>query len=280
MKSIHWYPGHMQKALIEITERVKIVDVVIELVDSRAPLASINPLLEKASANKRKLVVLTKSDLSDDCVTDKWISYFNKENVFAIAANLNSNGDINKIIHKIEELGSFKREKEIKQKMKPQPIRAMIIGIPNVGKSSLINKLAKRNAASVANTPGHTKAQQWIKISNSFELLDTPGILPKNFEDKKDAVKLALIGSIKEEILPISELADELLNYLKENYITTLYAKYDIEVVQLSNQELLQKIAKRRGLISSGQEDILKAEQLLLHEFKNGIIGKMSLERP
>lgn len=279
MKDIHWYPGHMKKATIQIEDKLKIVDCVIELLDARIPLSSRNNELFKLTKNKKRLVVLTKTDLADKIVTNNWIEKFKNEGFEAIFANLNDNKDINKIIKHAENLGSEKHIKEIAKGMKPQPIRAMIIGIPNVGKSTLINKIAKRKAASVENKPGHTKSQQWIKVSNKFELLDTPGILMSSYDDKLKAIRLALVGSINNNILPIEDLANYLLDFLKEYYQEDLMKRYDILSCDKSNQELLNDIAKRRGFKRNDEFDIEKAEILLLNEFKNGLIAKASLER-
>lgn len=279
-KNIHWFPGHMQKATREIEERVKIVDVIIELLDARAPLSSRNEKLYKITQNKKRVLILTKKDLADDAITEKWKEYFTSLNYQVVCADLNEKKLIKIIEEKINILGRDKREKEIKKGMKPQPIRAMIIGIPNVGKSTLINRISKRNAASVQNTPGHTKSQQWIKVDNSFELLDTPGILPANYENKEYAINLALVGSIRETILPIEELADILLNYLRKYYPETIKNRYVIDFNdEDDNNSILCKIALKRGLLLKQEPDVSKASSLLLKEFRDGILGHISLER-
>lgn len=279
-KNIHWFPGHMQKATREIEERVKIVDVIIELLDARAPLSSRNEKLYKITQNKKRVLILTKKDLADDAITEKWKEYFTSLNYQVVCADLNEKKLIKIIEEKINILGRDKREKEIKKGMKPQPIRAMIIGIPNVGKSTLINRISKRNAASVQNTPGHTKSQQWIKVDNSFELLDTPGILPANYENKEYAINLALVGSIRETILPIEELADILLNYLRKYYPETIKNRYVIDFKdEDDNNSILCKIALKRGLLLKQEPDVSKASSLLLKEFRDGILGHISLER-
>ena len=181
MKQIHWYPGHMKKAQIDIQEKVKVVDLVIELLDARIPLSSRNPTLFNLTQNKNRLVVLTKADLADPQVTKSWVEYFKNAGFEAIFVDLANEKDVKTIIKTAEKCSENRNQKLIAKGMKPQPIRAMVIGIPNVGKSTLINKIAKRNAASVENKPGHTKAQQWIKVSDKFQLLDTPGILPSNY---------------------------------------------------------------------------------------------------
>lgn len=279
-KNIHWFPGHMQKATREIEERVKIVDVIIELLDARAPLSSRNEKLYKITQSKKRVLILTKKDLADDVITEKWKEYFTSLNYQVVCADLNEKKLIKVIEEKINILGRDKREKEIKKGMKPQPIRAMIIGIPNVGKSTLINRISKRSAASVQNTPGHTKSQQWIKVDNSFELLDTPGILPANYENKEYAINLALVGSIRETILPIEELADILLNYLRKHYPETIKNRYVIDFNEEDdNNSILCKIALRRGLLLKQEPDVSKAASLLLKEFRDGILGHISLER-
>lgn len=279
-KNIHWFPGHMQKATREIEERVEIVDVIIELLDARAPLSSRNEKLYKITQNKKRVLILTKKDLADDVITEKWKEYFTSLNYQVVCADLNEKKLIKVIEEKINILGRDKREKEIKKGMKPQPIRAMIIGIPNVGKSTLINRISKRNAASVQNTPGHTKSQQWIKVDNAFELLDTPGILPANYENKEYAINLALVGSIRETILPIEELADILLNYLRKYYPETIKNRYVIDFNEKDdNNSILCKIALKRGFLLKQEPDVSKASSLLLKEFRDGILGHISLER-
>lgn len=277
-KEIHWFPGHMKKAQNQIDAKLKIVDCVIELLDARIPFSSRNDYLYKLTSSKERLVVLTKADLADPKITKEWISYFKNNNSKAIFADLNNPKDIKNIILEAEKCGDKKHEKEIKRGLKPSPVRAMIVGIPNVGKSTLINKIANRKAASVENKPGHTKSQQWIKVSNKFELLDTPGILQSSYEDKNKAINLALVGSINQNILPNDELANHLLDFLKEFYKDELVKRYSLSNLD-ENHLILEEIARNRGLLQKGGLDIQKAEILLLNEFKNGVIGKCSLER-
>ena len=276
---IHWFPGHMKKAQIEIEKKVKLVDCVIELLDARIPLASRNETLYKITQNKLRLVVLTKSDLADPEMTKKWANYFESNGSAVIFADLNKSSDIQNIIKNVEKLGEAKQQKLISKGMKPQPIRAMIIGIPNVGKSTLINKLAKRHSASVQNKPGHTKSQQLIKVSNRFELLDTPGILQNSYEDKKQAMLLALTGSIKREILPTEEVAETAYNYVKEFYFKNLQERFAYLEEKDSFIDAFTKIARSRGYLSKGLEDTGKAMEVFLNELKNGQIGRVSFER-
>lgn len=277
--SIHWYPGHMKKAQIEIENKLKIVDAVIELLDARIPLSSRNETLYKITAHKKRLVVLTKNDLADDIQTKKWISYFKKIGFEAIFADLNNESDIKNIVKIAECLGEQKWEKEIKKGMKPQPIRAMVVGIPNVGKSTFINKVANRHAASVQNKPGHTKSQQWIKVSNKFELLDTPGILPSNYNDKLKAVNLALVGSINENILPDDELSAYAYKFLFEKYYENLIKRFSYLNDISDPFEAFKNIANKRGYLVKGKEDTDKAEKVFLNELKNGNIGKITFEQ-
>lgn len=276
---VHWFPGHMKKASIKISEKLKIVDCVIELLDARIPFSSRNVQLFELTKSKNRLIVLTKQDLADEKITSLWINFFKSQGYAAIFADLNQPNDIKRIISNAEKLGEEKHQKQLAKGMKIQPIRAMIIGIPNVGKSTLINKIANRKAASVQNKPGHTKAQQWIKVSNKFELLDTPGILQSSYEDKQKTINLALVGSVNENILPEDELSLFLLDFLKKYYPSELKQKYNLLDVQIDNREILNEIAQRRGLINKSGLDIARASKLLLNEFKNGKIGRMSLER-
>lgn len=274
---IHWFPGHMKKALNEISNRIRVIDVVIELYDARAPLSSINEDLEKVIVNKKKLVILTKADLADPEQTKKWIKKLSERFDIVLALDLNKPSANKEIANAVFKLGEEKRLKDKSRGMKPQPIRTMIIGIPNVGKSSLINRLASRKAAGVQNKPGYTRGEQWIKVNKDFELLDTPGVLPMQYENKHKSAKLALIGSIREDILPISDLVDYLLNYLKVHYPLCLKERFGIEEIT-TTEEVMTKIATRRGAIRNGQLDISKAETILLKEFKDGLLGKMTLE--
>lgn len=266
----------MKKAQNEIDARLKIVDCVIELLDARIPFSSRNETLFRLSENKPRLIVLTKADLADPKITKEWISYFEKENTLSIFADLNNQQDVKRIISLATTLGDKKHKKEIKRGLKPSPVRAMIIGIPNVGKSTLINKIAHRKAASVQNKPGHTKAQQWIKVNKDFELLDTPGILQSSYEDKAKAINLALVGSINIDILPIDYLANTLLDYLAYNYPNLIKDRYSLS--ELNKETFFKELAKARGFLLKDGLDENKAQIIFLNEFKNGIIGRCSLE--
>ena len=278
MSQIHWFPGHMKKALNEIEAKIKLVDVIIEILDARAPLSSINPEFEKRTSNKKKLIVVSKSDLADPIETKKWeICLKNRCNSLLIL-NLTDPRATKIISDEVQKLGEEKHQKEKAKGMKPQPIKAMIIGVPNVGKSSLINRIAKRNAAGVQNKPGYTRGEQYIKVNKDFILLDTPGVLPMNYEDKEHAINLALIGSIREEILPNDELVKYLLKYLKKHYPNALKERFDID--DLSNPiQVSELVAKKRGLLTGGEYDLSRADFLILKEFKEGKLGRITLEQ-
>jgi ribosome biogenesis GTPase A len=274
---IHWFPGHMKKALNEIANRIKVVDVVIELFDARAPFSSINEELETVIKDKKKIIILSKPDLADQNQTKKWKEHFKSRFDLVLALDLTKPSANKDIADAVFKLGEEKRMKDKKRGMKPQPIRTMIIGIPNVGKSSLINRLASRRAAGVQNKPGYTRGEQWIKVNKDFDLLDTPGVLPMAYENKHKAAKLALIGAIREDILPISDLADYLIKFLKQFYPNSLKDRFGIENIT-ETIDVLKAIATKRSCMKAGELDIEKAESILLKEFKDGKLGKITLE--
>ena len=277
-QQIHWFPGHMNKALNEVENKVKLVDVIIELFDARAPISSINENLEKITQNKKKLIVLTKTDLADPLQTKKWQDYLAQKYDAILCLDLKNNNAESLLAKAVANLGKDKWAKDMAKGMKPQPIRTMIVGIPNVGKSSLINRLAKRKAAGVQNKPGYTRGEQWIKVNKDFLLLDTPGILPMSYENPKKSANLALIGAIREDILPNEQLGEMLISYLKEHYPAALKERYDIETIG-DRITVLNQISERRKLVNStGENDLLRAESLLLKEFKDGLLGRITLE--
>ena len=277
-QQIHWFPGHMNKALNEVENKVKLVDVIIELFDARAPISSINENLGKITANKKKLVVLTKTDLADPTQTKKWMEVLAKQFDAILSLDLKNSNAESLLSKAVISLGKDKWAKEMAKGMKPQPIRTMIIGIPNVGKSSLINRLAKRKAAGVQNKPGYTRGEQWIKVNKDFLLLDTPGILPMSYENPKKAANLALIGAIREDILPNERLGELLINFLKVHYPDALKARFDIDEIT-DRLSVLNQISERRKIVNSvGGNDLIRAESLLLKEFKDGLLGKITLE--
>lgn len=279
MPNIHWFPGHMNRALREIAEKASLVDLIVELRDARAVLSSANNDVIDIIKNRKRLIVLTKSDLADDQQTRKWLSHFKEQGLNAISVNLLLGKDLNRLVKEITSHDSEKRRKEAARGMKPQPLRIMVVGVPNVGKSTLINKLAKKKAAQVENRPGKTKAQQWIKVGNEFELLDTPGILPMKFASPEFAINLALLGMVKEEILPIEELAMKIISYLRQNFIEQFVLAYNLDNIQnLDDRAILKAIAFRSGALSGGEPDINRATMMLLNDFRNGKIVRLSLE--
>lgn len=271
-KNVHWFPGHMVKAMRQIEERLKVIDIIIEVVDARAPISSKNPFLEKITQNKKRLIVFSKKDLCDKDAVLPFLDYYKNLNYSAVVCDLNKPQDIKLLVQKAFELGKERQEKYLRRGMKPQPLRVMILGIPNVGKSTLINRLCKRNAASSRNTPGHTKAQQWVRISDQFELLDTPGILPPHYEDNNIALRLAWIGSIKENILPLDDLYQNLINFLMRKYPNELKARYQLnDLVDVG--QISEDIGRNRNLLLKGGEiDFESVSRLVLREFKDGVI--------
>lgn len=280
-KGTHWFPGHMKKALREIKERMNMIDVVVEIVDARAPKSTKNPYLEEMTKTKKRVLVFSKKDLADLSALKYWMDYYKNLNYHIVVADLNQKSDIQSIIKVILDSSSDKFVKCLNRGMKPPAIRAMIIGIPNVGKSTLINRIAGKNKASAQNTPGHTRAQQWIKVSTQLELLDTPGVLPPNYEDQNYASNLALLGAMKDKIIPQSKLAEELLNLLCGRYSNSLMARYELteDELKLDRYEIFKIIGRKRGiLLPKGEIDIDRVEFLLLKEFKEGRIAKVVID--
>lgn len=280
-KGIHWFPGHMQKAIRQIEERLKMIDVIVEVVDSRCPLSSKNQYLEKITQSKNRVIVFSKKDLTSLEEIKKFERYYENNGYYPVVCDLNNPSDIALIKKAIALQGKSTTDRYIKRGMKPQPLRAMIIGIPNVGKSTLINRLSKSSSMSVANTPGHTRSQQWIKVDKTLDLLDTPGILPPSYEDKISAIHLALIGAMKIENIPESELSEYLIEVLLTRYKKELMERYSLEEEDLtSNLSIFNGIARKRGfLLPGGEYDVNKAELLLLKEFKEGLIVKLVLDQ-
>ena len=272
-KNIHWYPGHMKKAFIELENRLKVIDVVIEICDARAPISSRNPFLNVVLKDKKRILVLSKKDLVDINLLTPFIKKYEEEGL-VLPFDIKSKEDIKELKRMIEKASSDKRLKEQKRGMKPQPIRVMVVGIPNVGKSSLIYALVGKESASKANTPGHTRAQQWIRSLKDIELLDTPGILPPHYEDHLIALHLALIGAIPSTILPTSELYDNLLELLLPKYKEEFISRFHlIEDDLTSSLGIKEGIAKSRGLLlKEGKYDFDAVENLVLKEFKEGKI--------
>ena len=275
-----WYPGHMTKAKRMMQENIKLIDLVIELVDARVPISSRNPDIDELGKNKARLILLNKSDLAEDKQNDAWAEYFKKKGFAVVKVNSKKGGGIKSIQGVIQEACKEKTERDRKRGILNRPVRAMVVGIPNVGKSTFINSLAGKACAKTGNKPGVTKGKQWIRLNKSVELLDTPGILWPKFEDQEVGMRLAYIGSIKDDILNIEELALGLIGYLQEFYPAAIRERYNVEE-ELKSLDILTAVAKARGCLKKGEElDYEKASRLLLEEFRSGKLGKVTLEFP
>lgn len=275
---IQWFPGHMAKAKREIEENLKLVDLVIELVDARIPLSSQNPLLQEAIHSKEKVVVLMKRDLADQSKTNEWIHFFAKKSISAIAVDANNKKDVAALINLVYEKGIAKQEKQLQKGVQERPIRALIVGVPNVGKSTLINRLANKRIAKIGDTPGITRMQQWIKVRGKFELLDTPGVLWPKFETEEIGLKLAAVGTIKHDLTPEQDVAAFLINYLLENYERDFLARYPIQEKD-DMWVIFEEIGRYRGALESGGHiNFDKVADIVLQDFRSGKLGKISLE--
>lgn len=273
----------MVKAKRKIAEDLKLVDVVIELLDARIPMSSRNPEVDEIVGNKKRIIVLNKSDLADPAVNRRWINYFNQENTKVILANSVSGAGLKDVLAASKLLMKEKLDRLKSKGLLVKTVRALIIGIPNVGKSTFINKLAGKSVAQTGDRPGVTKAKQWIKVSPELELLDTPGILWPKFEDERVGMCLAYTGAIKDEILDINELAESLLVILSSKFPEMLKSRYKLEEVSadMTPQTLIEKIGRKRGcIIAGGEIDVLRTSVMLLDEFRGGKIGNITLETP
>ncbi|MGJ9458840.1 ribosome biogenesis GTPase YlqF [Oceanobacillus sp. CF4.6] len=278
---IQWFPGHMAKARRQVEEKLKLVDFVMELVDARAPLSSQNPMLQQVMQNKSKMIVLMKKDLADQRETERWINHFKELEIPAIAVDVNNKSDINRVIQMAKELGQVKMEKLMKKGIQPRAARAMIIGIPNVGKSTLINRLAKRKAAKTGDIPGITKQQLWIKIKKDFELLDTPGILWPKFEDEIVGYRLAAIGTIKDQLLSLQDITAFIINYMREHYPQQLEERYNIDRTMDDMMEIFNAIGEQRGALENGGHvDFKKVSDIVIRDLRTGKLGNVTLETP
>ena len=275
-----WYPGHMTKAKRQMQEDIKLVDLVIELVDARIPVSSRNPDIDTLGKGKARLILLNKSDLADERKNEGWTEFFKKKGYYVVRMDARNKGSMKQVSAIIAEACKEKTERDLRRGIKNRPVRAMVVGIPNVGKSTFINTFAGKACAKTGNKPGVTKGKQWIRLNKNVELLDTPGILWPKFEDQSVGLRLALIGSIKDDILNIDELSLELIQILREEYPGVLKERYGMEE-EGTQAEMLEKIALNRGCIKKGNEvDYAKAAALVLDEFRTGKLGKISLEKP
>lgn len=278
--NFQWYPGHMTKAKRQMQEDIKLIDLVIELVDARIPLSSRNPDIDELGKNKYRLILMNKADLADKEKTEKWSAYFKEKGFFVVSLDARTKNSMKTITDIVMEACKEKIERDRKRGIKNRPVRAMVVGIPNVGKSTFINSYAGKACAKTGNKPGVTKGKQWIRLNKNVELLDTPGILWPKFEDQMVGLRLALIGSIKDEILNVDELAVELMKYLTVHYPGLLNERYEVEEAQ-EITDMIYEVAKNRNcMLKGGEPDYSKAAALIIEDFRSGKLGKITLEDP
>lgn len=290
--NINWFPGHMAKTRKQIAEDLKLVDIVVEILDARIPISSQNPDIKQITQNKKKIIVLNKYDLADEKENQKWLEYFNKKDQKAILVDALTGKGINETIRLIQKEMEEDLKKIADKGRIGRKIRVMIVGIPNVGKSSFINRIAKKTSAEVGNKPGVTKQKQWIRINDKIELLDTPGVLWPKFESEEVGMHLAITGTIKDDILELTEIAYSLTKFLLENYRENLIQRYSLDEKQIEeilNQdqpeneniyEIMQLIGKKRGAVASGGRiDDDKTSKIILDDFRSGKLGKITIEK-
>lgn len=277
--NIQWYPGHMTKAVREMEKNIKLVDILIELLDARIPLSSRNPDIDRLANGKYRLAILNKTDLADPKTTEKWAEYFKEKNIRTITIDSRKNKDAKKITSVVLEICKEKLERDKRKGLLQRPIKAMVVGIPNVGKSTFINSYAGKASAKTGNKPGVTKGLQWINLGKDINLIDTPGILWPKFDDPDIGIRLALIGSINDNIISKYDLALNLIEYLKINYCGIISKRYNIEETDI--EEILKSIAdSRKCLLKGGEPDIEKAAAILIDDLRSGSLGRVSLEMP
>ena len=290
--NINWYPGHMAKTKREISEDLKLIDVVVELLDSRIPLSSQNPDIAELTKGKKKIIVLNKTDLADNMQNEAWKKHFNSNGQVCILTDSNLGKGINEVTKAIEEIMKEDLKKYAEKGRTGRKIKAMILGIPNVGKSSFINRIVKTNRLEVGNKPGVTIKKQWISINDKINLLDTPGVLWPRFEDEKTALNLAFTGTIKDDVLEQTEIAYQLLKFLLENYRQNVTERYKITLDFIEKKlsqdqpenfnvyEIMQEIGRKRGaIISGGEIDDEKTAKIILDDFRSGRLGKITIEK-
>lgn len=277
IENINWYPGHMKKTRELIKDNLKLVDLVIEVLDARIPISSRNPIIDELVGSKPRVIALNKTDIASDKETKRWREYFANKGSTPVAINAQSGSGVSNLLKLLERMENQLSEGKIRQK----PLRMMIVGVPNVGKSSLINRLTGRKATQIGNKPGVTKGKQWLRLKNGMELLDTPGILWPKFEDNRVGIYLAFCGSIKDEILDLPTLALELIKVLRRDYPNLLLARYKLDdsCLEYEDIELLDEICRRRGYILPGKRiDYDRAGKAILDDFRSGKIGRITLE--
>lgn len=289
--NINWYPGHMAKTKRQILEDLKLIDVVVEILDARIPISSQNPDIGQFIKDKERLIVLNKCDLADEKQNQKWLDTFAKDGIPAVLVDSNSGKGISDAIKKIEQIYNKNKERFSNKGRIGKSIRVMILGIPNVGKSSFINRITKKNVAQVGNKPGVTRQKQWVRISENIELLDTPGVLWPKFESEEVGLKLAYTGTIKDDILQIIEVGFSLLKYFIKDYQENLVQRYRLDITKMQKilsedieendkaLEIMYEIGRKRGaIISGGEIDLEKVARILLDDFRSGKLGRITLE--
>lgn len=279
--TIQWFPGHMAKARRQVTEKLKLVDIIFELVDARLPLSSRNPMIDEILNQKPRLVILNKEDMADPVMTKEWIKYFKEHGVEAVSVNSQAGNGLDKIVKAAENILKEKFDRMRARGIKPRAMRAMIVGIPNVGKSTLINRIAKKNIAKTGNMPGVTKAQQWIKTAKHLELLDTPGILWPKFEDPETGYKLALTGAIKDSILNLQDVAIWGLRFLEDRYPARLEERYGFRELPDDIAFVFTQIGERRGSLAAGGEvDYDKVTDVIIRDVRTTQFGRLTFDIP
>ena len=279
--NIQWYPGHMTKAKRAMKEDMKLIDLVIELVDARVPLSSRNPDIDDLAAGKARMVLLNKSDLADERLNSQWAAWFEAKGIRVVKIDARNKGTLKQVQSVVQDACKDKIERDRRRGILNRPIRTMVVGIPNVGKSTFINSFAGRACAKTGTKPGVTKGNQWIRLNKTLELLDTPGIRWPRFEDQKVGLKLALIGSINDQILNKDELACRLVHFLETNYPQVLPERFGIASGEMDTARVLEEIARSRScLLKGGELDVSRAAALLLDDFRAGKLGRITLERP
>jgi len=275
-----WYPGHMTKARRMMEENIKLIDLVIEVVDARAPISSRNPDIDSLAANKSRLILLNKSDLSDEQANVRWVDYFTQKGFYVLKINSRTGAGIKQVNSTVSEACKEKIERDRRKGIMNRPVRAMVVGIPNVGKSTFINSYAGKACTKTGNKPGVTKGKQWIRLNKNIELLDTPGILWPKFEDQSVGLRLAMIGSMNDEILNVEELALDTVKYILQNYPRMLADRYGIDE-SAEAITVMEEVASKRGCLKrGGLVDYEKAAGIILDDFRSGRIGRISLEQP
>ena len=280
--NIQWFPGHMTKTQRMMEENIKLIDIIIEIVDARLPLSSRNPKIDEIAGNKPRLLLLNKSDIADPEITAQWEEYFLAKGIPTAVISSTGNKKLNFIFSKCRQILADKIQKEKEKGITNRSVKVMIVGVPNVGKSSLINKLSGRKSAITGDRPGVTKGKQWIRLDNGIELLDTPGILWPKFEDAQVGKKLAFTGAIKDEIMDIEELDCHLLTFFRDNYPSRLTERYKMtDFEDMEPYDMLIMLGRKRGfVISGGETDTERAAKILLDEFRGAKLGNITLEKP